>query len=343
MTALVASTLAEHVAAIRALGKQTITNVIEIGRRLTIIRHGVDGEEPLLAHGEWLPWLEREFGWQEATARNFMRVYDMCKSAKFADLDLPMSSFYLLAAPSTPDGARREIAQRAEAGEELPVAEVKRIIDNAKLQEAKLVRADRFAERRAKWEANTLKLSNQNSPLPSDRRYPVILADPPWKFELFDGTASNFSGAAGCHYPTMPTEEICRLPVGDLATPDAVLFLWSTQVHLPDAWRVLEAWGFEYVTHMIWVKDKPGLGHWVRNQHEVLIIARRGDMRTPLPANRPPSVIEAPRREHSRKPDQIYELIERMFPGLPKIELFARTRREGWEAWGAEVGKFDAA
>jgi len=115
------------------------------------------------------------------------------------------------------------------------------------------------------------------------------------------------------------------------------LFLWSTNPHLPDALQVIEAWGFEYKTNIVWVKDKAGLGFIVRGQHEVLLIATRGDFPAPLPAVRPPSVITAPRREHSRKPDEAYEVIERMYPDLPKIELFARGAREGWEAWGNQA------
>jgi N6-adenosine-specific RNA methylase IME4 len=116
-----------------------------------------------------------------------------------------------------------------------------------------------------------------------------------------------------------------------------VLFLWTTSPHLHEAFEVLGAWGFEYVSNVAWLKDKIGLGYWVRNQHELLLIARRGDMPTPPPANRPSSVINAPRREHSRKPDEAYALIERMYPTLPKIELFARSAREGWAAWGNEA------
>src|SRR5262249_54878479 len=97
-------------------------------------------------------------------------------------------------------------------------------------------------------------------------------------------------------------------------------------------------WGFEYKTHVVWVKDWIGVGFWVHNQHEILLVAARGDMPTPAPANRPPSVIIAPRREHSRKPDEAYVLIERMYPDLPKIELFARQTRPGWAAWGNQVG-----
>jgi N6-adenosine-specific RNA methylase IME4 len=105
---------------------------------------------------------------------------------------------------------------------------------------------------------------------------------------------------------------------------------------------VLVAWGFEYKTNIVWVKDKIGLGYFVRNQHELLLVATRGDMPSPSPANRPPSVISAPRREHSRKPDEAYALIEAMYPALPKLEMFARQRRPGWDVWGIETDKFTA-
>jgi N6-adenosine-specific RNA methylase IME4 len=135
----------------------------------------------------------------------------------------------------------------------------------------------------------------------------------------------------------MSLEEICALPVAHLATDAAVLFLWTTAPHLQDSFQVLAAWGFEYKTNIIWVKDKLGLGYFVRNQHELLVVATRGDMPSPSPANRPPSVINAPRREHSRKPDESYALIEQMYPELPKVELFARQTRTGWATWGNEV------
>jgi N6-adenosine-specific RNA methylase IME4 len=135
----------------------------------------------------------------------------------------------------------------------------------------------------------------------------------------------------------MSLEDICALPVLNLASPDAVLFMWTTAPHLRESFDVLVAWGFEYKTCVVWVKDKIGLGYFVRNQHELLLVATRGDMPSPSPANRPPSVIIAPRREHSRKPDEAYDFIERMYPELPKIELFARNARDGWRVWGNQV------
>jgi N6-adenosine-specific RNA methylase IME4 len=204
------------------------------------------------------------------------------------------------------------------------------------LEAAKAIRAKNMEERRSERIARLAAISNCDASLPLDRKYPVILADPPWKFEVYDAE-SGLDSAAEAHYPCMATEEIAALPVGDLATRPAVLFLWSTVPHLPEVLGVIEAWDFQYVTNAVWVKDRAGLGFWVRNQHELLIIARRGDMPTPAFENRPPSVIQAARREHSRKPDEAYELIERMYPDLPRIELFARSRRTGWNVWGNEA------
>jgi N6-adenosine-specific RNA methylase IME4 len=162
----------------------------------------------------------------------------------------------------------------------------------------------------------------------------VIYADPPWQFR--QGISSPIRDTEN-HYPTMTTEEICALPVANLTTPDAVVFLWTTTAHLPEALRVMTAWGFEYQTNMVWIKDWIGPGYWVRGRHELLLIGTRGDMPHPSPSARPDSVIEAPRREDSQKPDEAYELIERMYPDLPKMELFARQARQGRDCWGNEA------
>jgi N6-adenosine-specific RNA methylase IME4 len=203
------------------------------------------------------------------------------------------------------------------------------------LEAAKAIRAEQYGARHAANLAKIAEIANAGAPLPQDRRYPIILADPPWKFRVYDD--SGMQRAAQAHYPTMELADICKLPVAELATPDALLFMWTTAPHLPEAFQVLAAWSFEYCTHVVWVKDKWGLGYWVRNQHELLLIATRGNFPAPKPADRPSSVISAPRREHSRKPDEAYELIERMYPELPKIELFARHARQSWAAWGNQA------
>jgi N6-adenosine-specific RNA methylase IME4 len=202
------------------------------------------------------------------------------------------------------------------------------------LQAAMQIRARKAEVRRAERIKKIAAISNASSPLPQDRKYPIIYADPPWKFLLWNPDTED--RGAEYHYPCMETPEICKTPVP--ATDDAALFLWTPPALMPEALDVLEAWGFKYVANIVWSKDgRVGLGNWVRNQHELLLVARRGEMPSPLPANRPPSIINAPIREHSRKPDEAYELIERMYPELPKIELFARNARPGWSAWGNEI------
>ena len=176
-------------------------------------------------------------------------------------------------------------------------------------------------------------LSNRNAPLPTDRRYPIIYADPPWQYDF---SPSNDRSVEN-HYPTMPIEEILALSAEELATPDAMLFLWAPPSFIKKGIATLEAWGFELATSMVWVKDRIGTGIYVRQRHEYLLLGKRGQPITPRPGSQPDSVIEAPRQKHSAKPDQIYDLIEKMYPDLPKIELFCRSPRSGWDAWGNQA------
>jgi N6-adenosine-specific RNA methylase IME4 len=133
----------------------------------------------------------------------------------------------------------------------------------------------------------------------------------------------------------MDLEEIKAM---DLPADDnCVLFLWVTAPFLADAMHVLKAWGFTYKTGAVWDKERLGMGYWFRIQHEHLLIAVRGDVKTPYPENRVSSVIRAPRGEHSKKPECVYDMIEKMFPGERYLELFARTTRDGWSSWGNEV------
>lgn len=175
------------------------------------------------------------------------------------------------------------------------------------------------------------------------KQYGVILADPPWRYRDIAP-----SRAVENHYPTMPIEDICALPVGEFARPDTVLLLWATNPKLVEALRVVEAWGFEYVTAMPWVKvDHPpqvnfwgewqfrpqfGMGWWVRGCAELILIAKRGKAHPPAASF---VGLLSPNYEHSRKPDNLYHYAEAL-PG-PYLELFARRRRNGWDAWGNEV------
>jgi N6-adenosine-specific RNA methylase IME4 len=139
----------------------------------------------------------------------------------------------------------------------------------------------------------------------------------------------------------MTTEAIkaLRVPAAD----DCVLFLWATVPMLPEAIDVMKAWGFTYKSAIAWVKDKAGTGYWVRGQCELLLIGTRGNVPVPVPGEQPPAIIEAPRGRHSEKPAIFAEHIERLFPNTPKLEMFARKARPGWDVWGNEAPSVQAA
>lgn len=245
-----------------------------------------------------LPPTLRDLGVEKTAAARWQRV---CK------IPVPKFESYITRTRDRPDG-------------EITTADLLRLYGNEV----------RYRERIA----NLARIAKGNTPLRPANRYPVIYADPPWRYEFSRLASQGIEN----HYPTLEVEEICALPVGDLATPDAVLFLWSPSPKLAEAMAVIEAWGFTQRTSMVWVKDKPGVGYYARQRHELLLIATRGDPPTPPPAARPDSVVEAPRGKHSAKPRVVAALIERMFPRLPRVELFCRGRpRPGWNAWGNEV------
>lgn len=187
-------------------------------------------------------------------------------------------------------------------------------------------------ERRAERERD---LAARQTALPN-KRYGVIYADPEWRFEVYSRD-TGMDRAADNHYPTSGTDAICARPVGDIAADDCALFLWATVPMLPDALRVMAAWGFDYKSHCIWAKDRIGTGYWFRNQHELLLVGTKGSVPAPAMGTQIASLVDAPVSGHSEKPQAFYELIESYFPSLPKIELNARSSRRGWDAWGYEA------
>lgn len=213
---------------------------------------------------------------------------------------------------------RPDLAEKIKAGE-MSIPEAKKTINAEKVQAKRDEQRQRTSSLAAK-EVPSL-----------DRKYAVIYADPPWRYDFSPTDARAIEN----QYPTMDTAEIAALEVP--AADDAVLFMWATNPKLTQAFQVLEGWGFEYVTNMVWVKDRIGMGYYARSRHELLLIAKRGQLATPEPSNRPDSVIQAKRGQHSAKPDEVYDLLEQMYPELPKVELFCRRPRDGWDAWGNEV------
>lgn len=189
-----------------------------------------------------------------------------------------------------------------------------------------IVRDARVARRRAKSHERS---QGDPGPMPGGK-YSLILADPPW---VYPEDSNSPTRKIENHYPTASFTDIEAMEIP--AAEDAVLLMWGTSPLLPEQLAVMKAWGFKYRTCAVWVKDRIGVGSWWRQQHELLLLGARGAPGSPLPENRPPSIIHAARREHSRKPDEIHAMAEAMFPHLTaRLELFARATRPGWDTWG---------
>lgn len=177
------------------------------------------------------------------------------------------------------------------------------------------------------------------------KKYKIIYADPPWKYNDRRNKHTRFCGGAMAHYPVMDYREIAKIPVGGgLSGKDCVLFLWATFPMLKEALYVLEQWGFKYKTlGFSWIKTnkkngKPffGIGFYTKSNCEVCLIGVRGKTIKPI-TNKISSVIISPREEHSKKPDIVRDKIVELYGNLPRIELFAREKHNGWDAWGNEV------
>ena len=179
-------------------------------------------------------------------------------------------------------------------------------------------------------------------PLTSLGPFPILLVDPPWVYE-----DSEPMRAVGNNYPVMTLDDIKALKIP--ACDDAALFLWATSPKLTEALEVMECWGFRYRTCGVWIKNRLGMGYYFRQQHELLLVGKRGNFPAPDPEDRPSSVITANRTAHSVKPVECHEAIERidlahqmslaerMYPFHERIELFARRPRKGWTSWGLEA------
>lgn len=171
-----------------------------------------------------------------------------------------------------------------------------------------------------------------------EQKYNIIYADPPWRYDN-----KKVQGGAEKHYRTMAVEQICDLPVADICADDCTLFLWATFPQLPEALRVMDKWGFRYKTvAFVWLKQNRkspgwfyGLGFWTRGNAEICLLGVKG-----RPKRQSASVhqfIISPLEAHSKKPDEAREKIVELMGELPRVELFARQRVPGWEAWGNEV------
>lgn len=177
----------------------------------------------------------------------------------------------------------------------------------------------------------------------TEKKYKIIYADPPWEYKESGGGRR---GTAGLPYKTMPTVEICRLPVPGISDEESILFIWATFRKLEECLKVIKSWGYEYYglgfDRMKTGKNgKPcfGMGYYTRQNNEVCLIGVRKDKSKRVkPRDRGVScVLQSERKEHSRKPEEARDLITKIFGDIPRIELFARQQADGWDCWGNEI------
>lgn len=171
--------------------------------------------------------------------------------------------------------------------------------------------------------------------------YATILADPPWRFQNRTGKMAPEHRRL-LRYPTMELDEICAMPVPRLAAAQSHLYLWVPNALLPAGLQVMASWGFTYKSNLVWLKvrkdggpDGRGVGFYFRNVTELVLFGTRGRMRTMGAGRTQVNLLATMKREHSRKPDELYDIIEACSPG-PRLELFARFQRKGWAQWGNE-------
>jgi len=170
----------------------------------------------------------------------------------------------------------------------------------------------------------------------------TILADPPWQFTNRTGKMAPEHKRL-LRYPTMTLDDILSLPIADLSLPQSHLYLWVPNALILEGLEVMRRWGFTYKTNLVWYKirkdggpDGRGVGFYFRNVTELVLFGVRGSLRTLAPGRRQVNIVSSRKREHSRKPDELYNIIERCSPG-PYLELFARSSKLGWKQWGNEV------
>ena len=263
--------------------------------------------------GELLKEMEKAKGAREpGTNRGTTRSHDETASLTDLGINKSQSSRWQALATIPQEAFDEFIEEQIEKGE---LTEKAAVSLAKKLKKEKVVSVERTGE-----------IKNLAD---YDEKFRCIYADPPWKYGN-QGTRASTDN----HYPTMTVAEICELPVKNLAEDKSVLFLWTTNGFLRESFDVMDAWGFEFKSSMVWVKPQMGIGNYVRNAHEFLMIGSRGGMLTD--GKNQISWINSKRGKHSKKPQVFRHVIENLSPG-PRLELFARETAPGWCVWGNEV------
>jgi N6-adenosine-specific RNA methylase IME4 len=269
--------------------------------------------------GDWLNFGERKWGEKYAQAIEETGLdYGTLMNYVWVSKALPFS----LRSENLSYSAHKEIAAA-------PEKERKQLIENS----------EGLTSREVKELVKEIK-KLPTPPLPIDK-YNCIVADPPWEYDIDLSTGATRSPEN--NYPVMNLEELCKFgeKVKEISADNCILFMWVTAPKLNWMNDILEAWGFEYKTNLIWDKVKPNMGHYSSVRHEILIIAGKGtcsphtDGITIQSIDSVQSIEKSPR--HSEKPTEFMEIIEKLYPDTKKIDLFSRKKREGWTTWGFDA------
>lgn len=242
-----------------------------------------------------------------------------------------------IADPIVGAGEAREQAAKATGTNRQYVSDAKKLaatrpdlIEKVRKGEASIPEAKKIA-RKEEQEKRHAELAAQPTPEPVDGVFDLIYVDPPWRYDFSETDSRKIEN----HYPTEAIENICSIkpPAAD----NCLMLMWATAPKLMEAVELLGEWGFDYITHAVWDKQKIGMGYWFRGQHELLLVCTKGKVSPPIDKFRQSSIFSEARGKHSAKPDCVYQWIESAFPGMTKCEMFCRKPREGWSAWGKEA------
>jgi len=176
-------------------------------------------------------------------------------------------------------------------------------------------------------------------------KYQIIYADPPWKYRQGKSMGTNFQGAADSQYECMDYLDICKLPIKEITDNKCLLFIWATFPQIKEGLEVINSWGFQYKTvAFTWIKTNVkntnpffGIGYYTKSNAEVCLLGTKGNAHSLVKDNTISSIVITPKRKHSSKPPEVRDKIVQLVGDVPRIELFARQKTEGWDAWGNEV------